>query len=100
MVCEGDVIKVTGRLCCCPPPLVTQLGGYKYVYVLCKLLSAALWKRYFASAPLHPGQGRRLRQLLLQAGGQRHPAAIVRGLLGHDSLTQVRGCWGMTRSHR
>jgi hypothetical protein len=63
------------------------VGGSKYIYPLCKLLAAAIWKAHFSSSPLDPQAGRRLKRDLLQAGGQTHPSEVVKRLLGDDSLT-------------
>ena len=64
------------------------MGGSKYIYPLCKLLAAAIWKAHFSSSPLDPQAGRRLKRDLLQAGGgQTHPSEVVKRLLGNDSLT-------------
>ena len=63
-----------------------QVGGVKYIYPLCKLLSAAIWKSLLSESPLDPRAGRRFKRDLLQAGGQRNPADVVRKLLGEDSL--------------
>ena len=59
------------------------------MYPLCKLLAATLWKAWFAEAPQDPEAGRRLKRGLLQAGGHRDPAEVVRVLLGRDALVQV-----------
>ena len=68
-----------------------QVGGSKYIYPLCKLLAATIWKRFFLLEPLDRKAGRRVKQLLFQAGGHFEPTEVLRGLLGRDAVIEVQG---------
>ena len=68
-----------------------QVGGSKYIYPLCKLLAATTWKRYLSGDPLDPRAGRRVKRMLLQAGGYLEPTEVLRALLGSDAVMEVQG---------
>ncbi|GAX74344.1 hypothetical protein CEUSTIGMA_g1793.t1 [Chlamydomonas eustigma] len=70
------------------------VGGAKFVYVTCKLMAAATWKKYFEQDPLDPEAGRMVKAFLFQAAaGQRSPVAVIQRLLGQDALEEVQTGW-------
>eukprot|EP00798_Chlamydomonas_sp_ICE-L_P012765 gene12765-16015_t len=70
-----------------------DMGGMKYVYVFAKLIAAAAWKLHLEDDPFDPEAGRKLRYLLLHAGGREDPKEAVQKLLGRESLIEAHGGW-------
>ena len=62
-----------------------------YSYVYARLIAASIWETHFAGGALEPGAGRRLTEGVFKFGGGVAPEALVRDLLGPNSLKDVAG---------
>jgi intermediate peptidase len=63
---------------------VCTYGAGFYSYLFATVISAALWQRLFAGDPFCSRGGALLRRELLEHGGAKNPAAMLRACLGED----------------
>lgn len=65
------------------------LGYYSYLYAKC--LAASVWKNVCKEDPLSLSTGTALRAELLQHGGAKEPADLLKGLAGDGILRYSNG---------
>lgn len=65
-------------------PLLTLAGYYSYLYARC--IASSIWHQHCRQDPLSRDTGEKLRHGLLQFGGAKDPAKMLRELLGNDAL--------------
>ncbi|EFJ18321.1 hypothetical protein SELMODRAFT_420134 [Selaginella moellendorffii] len=65
--------------------MITYGAGY-YSYLYARCIAASIWQKVCAANPLSLETGQTLRRGILQHGGAKEPADILRDCLGQDSL--------------
>eukprot|EP01128_Nolandella_sp_AFSM9_P004839 TRINITY_DN2258_c0_g1_i1.p1 TRINITY_DN2258_c0_g1~~TRINITY_DN2258_c0_g1_i1.p1 ORF type:complete len:718 (+),score=86.12 TRINITY_DN2258_c0_g1_i1:89-2242(+) len=64
-------------------------GAAYYSYLYCNSNSAAIWEHLFQDEPLSRAAGQEYRTKVLEKGGSRDPALIMRDLIGTDKVSPV-----------
>ncbi|CAM6092610.1 unnamed protein product [Calypogeia fissa] len=64
-------------------------GYYSYLYARC--IASSIWHQHCTQDPLSKETGEKLRRGLLQFGGAKDPAKMLRELLGNDALIASPG---------
>lgn len=67
--------------------ILMYIGYYSYLYAKC--FAATIWQKMFQDDPLSPATGSAFRRRLLQHGGAKDPAFLLKDLVG-DGIIRYR----------